>query len=106
VSKWTYLTRSIKDISHFLQPLEDIIRTKFIPALTGKPAPNDDLRALLALPCRLGGLGLVNPTRTADQEYSASREVTSPIVNSILSHDGRYSYDNLTDQLSAIEEET
>ena len=48
VSKWNYLTRSTKDISHLLQPLEDIIRTKFIPAITGRPAPNDDLRALLA----------------------------------------------------------
>ena len=104
VSKWNYLTRSTKDISHLLQPLEDIIRTKFIPALTGRPAPNDDLRALLALPCRLGGLGLVNPTSTADQEYSASRKVTSPVVNAILTHDDRYTYDTLADQLSSVAE--
>ena len=101
---WNYLTRSTKDISHLLQPLEDIIRTKFIPALTGRPAPNDDLRALLALPCRLGGLGLVNPTSTADQEYSASRKVTSPVVNAILTHDDHYTYDTLADQLSSVAE--
>ena len=53
VSKWTYLTRSIKDISHLLQPLEDKIRMRFIPALCGRPATNDELRKLLAFPCRL-----------------------------------------------------
>ena len=58
---------------------------------------HDDLRALLALPCRLGGLGLVNPTSTADQEYSASR-------TSSLTHDDRYTYDTLADQLSSVVE--
>lgn len=56
------------------------------------------------MPCRLGGIGLVNPTCTADQEYTASKEVTSPIVNSILNQDGLYSYEVLTDQLSAVAE--
>ena len=46
----------------------------------------------------------MNPTSTADQEYSASKEVTSPIVNSILSQDGLYSYEALADQLSSVAE--
>ena len=104
VSKWTYFTRSMENISHLLQPLEHTIRTKFLPALCGIPAPNDELRNLLALPCRLGGIGIVNPISTADQEYSASKEVTSPIVNSILSQDGLYSYETLADQLSSVAE--
>ena len=44
----------------------------------------------------------MNPTSTADQEYSASKEVTSPIVNSILSQDGLYSYEALADKLSSV----
>ena len=76
---------------------------KFIPALCGGPAPNDKLRDLLALPCRLpGGLGLVNPTNMAEFEYSASTEVTAPIVQSVLSQEGVYTYETLADQLSAI----
>ncbi len=31
-SKWTYFLRTIPDIAHLLQPLEDAIRHKFIPA--------------------------------------------------------------------------
>ena len=104
VSRWTYLTRTIENIGPLLQPFEDIIRTKFIPALCGRPAPNDKLRDLLALPCRLGGLGLLNPTRTADYEYSASKEVSTPIVNSIVTHEGSYTYEAFTDQLSAVTE--
>ena len=55
-SKWIYLTRTTENIGPLIQPLEDIIRTKFIPTLCGRPAPNDELRELLALPCRLDGL--------------------------------------------------
>ena len=101
MSKWAYLSRKIENIGPLLQPLEDIIRTKFIPALCGGPAPNDTLRELLSLPCRLGGLGLVNPTSRADFEYSASKGVTAPIVQSVLSHEGTYTYETLADQLSA-----
>ena len=41
-------------------PLEAVISSKFIPALTGRFI-SDDERALLALPIRLGGLGIVDP---------------------------------------------
>ena len=58
MSKWAYLSRTIENIGPLLQPLEDIIRTKFIPALCGGPAPNDTLRELLSLPCRLGDWAL------------------------------------------------
>ena len=101
-SKWIYASRTIENIGPLLQPLEDIIRTKFIPAICGRPAPSNELRDLLALPCRMGGLGILNPTHTASHEFSASKEITKPIVRSILSHDCRYTYDSLADQLSAV----
>ncbi len=52
--KWTYLIRTIPDL---LQPLEDVIRHKFLPSLTGQSAIN---RELMALPIRHGGLGIIN----------------------------------------------
>ena len=57
-SNWTHLIRKIPSISHLLQPLEDILRLQLIPTLTGRPPPERDL---LALPARLGGIGLTNP---------------------------------------------
>ena len=104
VSKWTYLTRTIKDVGPLLQPLEDIIKTKFLPALSGKPAPSDEIRDLFGLPCRLGGLGIVNPTRIAAAEYAASKDTTDPIVRSILYHNGNYTSEMLADQLSVLAE--
>ena len=104
VSKWTYLTRTIKDVGPLLQPLEDIIKTKFLPALSGKPAPSDEIRHLFGLPCRLGGLGIVNPTRIAAAEYAASKDTTDPIVRSILYHNGNYTSEMLADQLSVLAE--
>ena len=60
--------------------LEDIIGMKFNHAICGRPAQNDELRDLLALPCRLGGLGIPNPTCTASKEYSASKAIANPNV--------------------------
>ena len=57
--------------------------SKFIPALTARLV-SDDERALLALPIRLGGLGIAN---LQDFEFAASERVTSPLVGLILKQD-------------------
>ena len=36
-SKWTYLCRTVPNISHLLRPLDDALQTNLIPALTGRP---------------------------------------------------------------------
>ena len=58
VNKWNYLVRCIPDTCNFLLPLEEIIRTKFLPNLTGQSSFSDAERDLMALPPRLGGLGI------------------------------------------------
>jgi len=77
------------------------LRTKFNPSLTGRAAPSDLDRELLALPARLGGLGLLNPSHLSTIEYSASMKVTQPLVDHIIKQDERYGYEILQDQLSA-----
>ena len=59
-NKWTYFLWTIPDISDLLQPLETAIFHCFISALVGKPA-SDVERALLAVPVRLGSLGISDP---------------------------------------------
>ena len=78
--------RTIPGISSLLEPLEAVISSKFIPALTGRFI-SDDERALLALPIRLGGLGIVDPQTVSDSEFAASEKVTSPLVGLILQQD-------------------
>ena len=59
-SHWTFLTRTIPNIADLLQPLEDAIQHKLIPALTGRPPCSMEERDILALPVRLGGMGFRN----------------------------------------------
>ena len=58
-------------------------------------------RWLLALPARLGGLGLLNPSHLSTTEYSASMKVTQPLEDHIIKQDEKYGYGILQDQLSA-----
>ena len=70
--------------SGLLQPLEDVIRKRFILALTGRMEPGDIERQLLALPAKLGGLGLADPQKTASSEFDASRRVTAPLSDLVV----------------------
>ena len=80
--RWTYYLRTLPDIEDLKEPLERAIGKVLIPAMTGHtctPAEHE----LLALPVRLGGLGLTNPCRNATKEYKASIRVTKPLVKQI-----------------------
>ena len=69
--------------------------------LTGKEPPNDTERDLLALPVRLGGLGIRNPVRAADEEYCASMAVSNPLVKLITSQTPKYTDEVIVDQMNA-----
>ncbi len=83
-SKWTFVSRVIPNISHLLEPLDTAIRCELIPALTGHPPPSDLECALLALPARLGGLGLRLSSMNANIEHRHSLLVTSKLNEHIL----------------------
>ena len=80
-------------ITPLMTPLEDILRNKFIPAITGRKAVTNEERQLLALLCKNGGLGIINPTCVADEQYDASIDVTKPLVELILEQKFEYSGD-------------
>ena len=82
--RWTYFLRTLPDIECHLGPLERAIADSLIPALTGHTC-TDTERNLLALPVRMGGLGLVNPMELSSPEYTASTKVTAPLVEQIVS---------------------
>ena len=103
-SKWTFLTRTVPNIGPLLLPLEKVIRSSFIPSFTNGLPPNDQLRDLLSLPARLGGIGLSNPVTMADFEFAASQRVTDPLKNLVLQQKNTYSYEAVADQISAISE--
>ena len=55
VNKWSYIMRTIPDISDLQVPLDEAIDIYFIPALTGRDSMSNPERQLLVLPARLGG---------------------------------------------------
>ena len=63
VHKLTFLSKTNPFEDNLLQPLEDIIRSRLIPAWTGRAPPNDCERDLFSLPARLGGLGVTDKIR-------------------------------------------
>ena len=81
--KWNYVLRTIQGMERFLQPLEETIRNKFIPALIGYNVSNG-LRKLISLPPRLGGMGITNPLDIANEEYENSLLLTEQLKNLIV----------------------
>ena len=102
--RWTFLSRTMGNISELFQPLEDTIRKRFLPALTGRKPPSDDERAVLALPARLGGLGIRNPVQNAVAEHENSMKATKPLTELIV--DQVAGIGNIKDELLRLRQAT
>ena len=84
IHKWTYIARTIPDISDLFTPLEDAIRYHLLPAIMGRDAFSDSERELFSFPTRLGGLGIINLVKESNDFYLASKEITAPLSLLIL----------------------
>ena len=73
--------------SELLEPLETVIRSQFISALTWHTPPGDLVRELLALPAQLGGMGLINPAVISTEQHATSKIISAPLVEHVLRQD-------------------
>ena len=101
VNKWTFLSRTIPDAEALFEPLEEIIRTRLLPSLTGQNSCNDDLRDVVALPARLGGLGISNPCKPCSGHFHSSESITAPLTNLILQQSHSYPAEVKVEQIKA-----
>ena len=60
-----------------------------MPAIIRRDISNDE-RDILALPIRLGGLGISKPDEMAEVEYAASIKITNSLKDSILRQEFYY----------------
>ena len=60
--------RTLPDIKDLMEPPECAISAVLIPSLTEHNCSVAE-RKLLALPTRMGGLGMTNPSESAESEY-------------------------------------
>ena len=77
--KWTYYQRTTDCDPEDFQPLENIIRDEFIPAIfNANPSSfSPSERALFSLPAsEFGGLGLTNPVKDCRENLKDSRRYT------------------------------
>ena len=86
-SHWTYISRTIPNIQELLLPLENAIHQHFIPALTKRHVSSKIECELFALPGRLGGMGINNPTKESMYAFKASEHITAPLVALILAQE-------------------
>ena len=82
--RWTYFLRTLPDLEDLLALLEQAIADVLIPSITGHYCKQDE-RELLALPVRMGGMGLTNPSQEAASEYVASANISGPLAQQIKS---------------------
>ena len=94
-NKLSYFMRTIPNISNLLIPIEDTIRNRFIPAITGERICNEEERRLLFLPTRYGGLIISIFLEQADVEYSNSRRITAERTSLITVQQMKYTVDEL-----------
>ena len=73
--------RTIENIKNFMLPLDKVIKQKLMPALFNDFQISEELRSLIALSCKLGGMGIINPTKIANEEYVNLRELTKKLTN-------------------------
>ena len=109
--RWNFLMRTVPNIGPLFAPLEATIREKLLPELTGRHilAREDPERAIIALPPRLGGLGIPNPWKIADTEHQNSMKLTAQLTQRIVDQDESTEIDlaeqwNITREISKARE--
>ena len=80
--KFTYFMRTIPDISCLLKPLDEAV-DDFIKVLFNNYDFNTSERKLWSLPVRMGGLGLMIPSKIADDQYSNSRIINEKLTTKV-----------------------
>ena len=76
--KFTFYIRTIPNVAHLFQPVEEIICSKFLPTIFGEDISQLD-RETYALPIRNGGLGIPCIPEDADFERNTSKLLCAPL---------------------------
>ena len=88
--KLTYFIRTIPDVAELVKPIDEIIDTKFIPAITEYQNITSSDRKLLSLPVKLGGLGIPIFAESSGIEFENSRKISKYLMDKIVAQDRQY----------------
>ena len=82
--KWLYVMRTTPNIGHLFKTLDHVIQEEFIPSIIGKSFIDDDVKEILSLPARFGGMSMGNVAEYSNREYQNSVEMTAQLAQSII----------------------
>ena len=82
--RWKFIQRTVPEISEYFEELEYEINNTLLPAIIGREISEQE-REIIALPVRLGGLGIPMPDKECKHEYEASRQITNSLRDVIVS---------------------
>ena len=82
--RWKFIQRTVPEISEYFDELEYEIHNTLLPAIVGREISYLE-REIIALPVRLGGLGIPMPNKESKYEYEASRQITHGLKEIIIS---------------------
>ncbi|XP_015754653.1 PREDICTED: uncharacterized protein LOC107334236 [Acropora digitifera] len=84
-SKFTYYLRTIESFEEYVDPIEEMMHTSFLPSLFGRAEPlPKELKELVNLSPAQGGIGIPDLERERLEQFNTSLDITAPHVNSIV----------------------
>ena len=84
-SKFTYYLRTIESFEEYVDPIEEVIHTSFIPSLFGRAETLPErFKQLVSLSPAQGGTGIPDLKRESLEQFNASLDITAPHVNFIV----------------------
>jgi len=86
VPKWQYISRAMAGCEEPFGSLDHAIQM-LLDTLTGQPHRSADLRSLLTLPAKNGGLAMPVPSTHAERTHNDARQVTEPMVRLAAAED-------------------
>ena len=89
--KFNYVIRTIPNINHLLQPIENVIRQEFVTSLFERRTCNDERHQLLYLPFKYDGMGITNIKSISGIEYQTSKKIMKNLVGKIKNQKARTS---------------
>ena len=80
--RWSFIQHTMPTTSAHMQPLQDAIRGRLIPALTKHDLSDVEVE-MVALPARHGGLSFDHPVNDSTRKHAESLECTANLSNQI-----------------------
>ena len=79
------LLAHIESFEEYVDPIEKVIHTSFLPSLFGRAEPlPEELKELVNLSPAQDGIGIPDLKRESSEQFNASLDITAPHVNSIV----------------------